>query len=83
MTGPPQDPFADVVDTEDGFSLPRLKWRELLFIGALRPDGGAFIRDPARPMPPFLRGDLFPEGVAFEAVTTGERVTLRRRQGVV
>ena len=83
MTGPPQDPFADVLDTEDGFSVPQLKWRELLFIGALRPDGNGFVRDPARPMPPFQRGELFPEGVRFEVVASGKRVTLRRRQGVV
>jgi hypothetical protein len=34
-----QEPFADVVPVEGGFSIPELKWRELLFIGALRPDG--------------------------------------------
>jgi hypothetical protein len=31
-----QQPFADVQLLEDGLSLPELKWRELLFIGALR-----------------------------------------------
>jgi len=31
--------FVDVRFTPDGFSLPLLKWRELLFIGALRAEG--------------------------------------------
>ena len=33
MAGNPQ-PFEDVVLTDDGFSIPELKWRELVFIGA-------------------------------------------------
>ncbi len=73
-----QQPFADVVLLEDGFSLPELKWRELLFIGALRRDGAAFVRDPARPLPPFRRPDLFPEGVRFRVVLEGGRVVVRR-----
>ena len=28
-------PFEDVETTDDGFSIPELKWRELLFLGAL------------------------------------------------
>ena len=35
MAGNPQ-PFEDVVVTDDGFSIPELKWRELVFIGAVR-----------------------------------------------
>ncbi len=62
-----QDPFADVVPVEGGFSLPELKWRELLFVGALRREGDAFVRDPARPLPPFRREGLFPDGVRFRA----------------
>ncbi|PYQ20717.1 MAG: hypothetical protein DMF79_09695 [Acidobacteria bacterium] len=58
-----QQPFADVVLLEDGFSLPELKWRELLFIGALRRDGAAFVRDPAR---------------RFRAAREGGRVVVRR-----
>ncbi len=73
-------PFADVRILEDGaFSIPTLKWRELLFIGALRPEGDAFVRDPARPLPPFERPDLFPEGVRFEAAQSGDRIVVRRR----
>ena len=72
-----QEPFADVVPVEGGFSIPELKWRELLFIGALRPDGEAFVRDPARPLPPFRREGLFPGGVRFKAERARGRVTLR------
>ena len=73
-----QKPFEDVVLTPDGFSLPDLKWRELLFIGAMRRDGESFVRDPARFLPPFALGDLLPEGVRFAAVKEGGRVRLRR-----
>jgi hypothetical protein len=74
-----QEPFADVQVLPDGFSLPDLKWRELLFIGALRTDGDAFVRDPARFMPAFALGDLFPEGVRFRVTgREGARVLLRR-----
>jgi len=73
----PQEPFADVVPVEGGFSMPELKWRELLFIGALRPEGDAFVRDPARPLPPFRREGLFPEGVRFWAERAAGRVRLR------
>lgn len=73
-----QKPFEDVVLTPDGFGLPALKWRELLFIGALRREDEAFVRDPARPLPPFARGDLLPEGARFAASAEGGRVWLRR-----
>jgi hypothetical protein len=69
-----QQPFADVTLTEDGFSLPELKWRELLFTGALRPDGGAYVRDPSRPLPPFQIEGLFPDGQRFAARRAGGRV---------
>jgi hypothetical protein len=72
-----QEPFADVVAVEGGFSIPELKWRELLFVGALRRDGDAFVRDPARPLPPFRREGLFPEGVRLRAERSGGRVVLR------
>jgi hypothetical protein len=71
----PQDPFADVVLFEGGFSLPELKWRELVFVGAVRAeDDGWFVRDPARPLPPFRREGLFPEGVRFRVERAGGRV---------
>jgi hypothetical protein len=73
-----QDPFADVHVLQAGFSIPELKWRELVFIGALRPDGEAFVRDPARPLPPFRLPDLFPEGVRFRIERGDGRVLVRR-----
>ena len=77
MAGNPQ-PFEDVVMTDDGFSIPQLKWRELVFIGAVREDDGTWIRDPARPMPPFRREGLFAEGEKWKAVPEGTRVRLAR-----
>ncbi len=71
-------PFEDVETTDDGFSIPELKWRELLFVGALRREGEAFVRDPTRPLPPFRAGDLFPEGQPFIVAASGNRVRLRR-----
>ena len=73
-----QRPFEDVRELEGGFSIPELKWRELLFVGALRPDGPAFVRDPARPLPPFRAGDLFPEGARFTATAEEGRVRILR-----
>jgi hypothetical protein len=75
-----QLPFADVRREEGGISIPDLKWRELLFIGALRSSGGegAYERDPARPMPPFRDGDPFPEGARFRAERRAGRVLVRR-----
>lgn len=73
-----QQPFADVREEEGGFSLPELKWRELVFIGALRPEGDLFIRDPARPLPPFRIPDLFPGGARFAVARRGGRVLIRR-----
>jgi hypothetical protein len=74
-----QEPFADVRPTADGFSLPTLKWRELLFVGALREVDGVYIRDALRPLPPFRDPDLFPTGVAFIVAGHDEgRVLLRR-----
>lgn len=71
-------PFADVRPEEGGFSIPELKWRELLFIGALRADGDAFVRDLSRPFPPFLKGGLFPEDGRFQATRREGRVLIRR-----
>jgi hypothetical protein len=74
-----QEPFADVEPAAGGFSLPELKWRELLFVGALKARGEVYVRDPSRPLPPFRSPDLFPDGAAFavEACRNG-RVHLRR-----
>ena len=82
MTPAPRDdhePFADVqLAPPDGFSIPELKWRELLFIGALRREGDAFVRDPSRPLPPFRVPGLFPESVRFLVAREEERVVIRR-----
>ncbi len=72
-----RSPFADVRPEPGGFSLPRLKWRELVFTGALVPDGDAWVRDPARPLPPFQVPDLLAEGLRFGVREEGERVHLR------
>jgi hypothetical protein len=72
-----QEPFADVVAVPGGFSLPDLKWRELLFIGALRPEGKLYVREPRKPLPPFRRPGLFPEGVLFRVEREGNRVIVR------
>jgi hypothetical protein len=77
VTSPDASPFADVWRLEDGFSIPELKWRELIFIGALRKDGDTYVRDPARPLPEFRLPGLFPEGQRFRAAREGDRVVLR------
>jgi ribosomal protein S18 acetylase RimI-like enzyme len=71
-----RSPFADVRPEPGGFSLPRLKWRELVFTGALVQDGDAWVRDPARPLPPFQLPDLLAEGLRFQVRDGGERVHL-------
>ncbi len=63
---------------DDGFSIPELKWRELVFIGAVREENGLFVRDPSRPMPPFRCYGLFPEGQRYAVAVEGTRVRLRR-----
>ena len=69
-----QEPFADVIPVAGGgFSIPELKWRELVFVRALVPDGHAWVRDPTRPLPPFKQAGLFPEGVRFRVERRGKR----------
>jgi hypothetical protein len=76
MTAEQQEPFTDVVALEEGFSIPELKWRELVFVGALRAEGDRWVRDPSRPLPPFRIGGLFPLGTRFRAERRGGRVFL-------
>jgi hypothetical protein len=73
-----QEPFADVLLLDDGFSIPELKWRELVFVGAVRAEGAAWVRNPLRPLPPFRTPDLFPEGARFRVERQGDRVIVRR-----
>jgi hypothetical protein len=78
-----EQPFLDVRTTADGFSIPELKWRELLFVGAVRRDGDLYVRDPARPLPPFRPPDLFPDGARLRLVRREDgRVVLRRLDGL-
>ena len=58
-------PFENVTREGCSFLLPRRKWRELLFIGALVPQGDLYVRDPTRLMPAFRDPDLIPKGVLF------------------
>lgn len=71
-------PFEDVIYHEHGFSIPTLKWRELLFVGALRAEGDHYVRDPWRPLPPFRDETLFPDGARFTVDRGADRTELRR-----
>ena len=62
-----ETPFENVKREGSAFWLPRRKWRELLFIGAMVPRGEFFVRDPSRPLPAFRDPDLFPEEARFRA----------------
>jgi len=72
-----QQPFVDVELTAEGFSIPELKWRELLFVGAVKAEGEGFVRDPSRPLPPFRLSGLFPVGVCFRIRRVGARIHVR------
>ena len=74
-------PFTDIQPSGRGFSIPELKWRELLFIGALRREGDAFVRDPSRPLPPFADEGLFPEGQLFHVALRAGRAHLEPLAG--
>ena len=73
-----EKPFMDIRGDERAFSIPRRKWRELLFIGVLVPDGDDYIRDPSRRLPPFRVQGLFPPGARFKVEEEADRVVLRR-----
>jgi hypothetical protein len=73
-----ESPFTDVRIDPEGFSIPQLKWRELLFVGALRRDGGLYVRDPSRPMPAFVEPEPFPPGQRFRVELREGRAWLRR-----
>ncbi|MGD8894709.1 MAG: hypothetical protein PVJ73_01605 [Acidobacteriota bacterium] len=75
-----QEPFADIEVLEDGFSIPDLKWRELVFVGALRAEGDCWARDPSRPLPPFRIPDLFPDGARFRVERRAGRAFVRPEQ---
>jgi hypothetical protein len=74
----PGKPFIDIVGNDASFTIPRRKWRELLFVGALVREGEHYTRDPERPLPRFRVPDLFPLGALFQVIEDGERVHLQR-----
>ena len=63
-------PYENVLpQAADGsFTLPLRKWREIVFVGAMKPDrAGFFARDASRPLPPMRDPDRFAEGIRFRA----------------
>lgn len=68
----------DVEGDSASFSIPRLKWRELVFIGALEREGEHFVRDPSRQLSSYRLSEFFPEGVRFRVEIEGERVRIQR-----
>ncbi|MXW71743.1 MAG: hypothetical protein F4Z74_09875 [Acidobacteria bacterium] len=63
-------PFHDLRPVGDGgaFSVPLRKWREILFIGAMREtEGGLYVRDPSRPLPPMREPEYFAADKRFRA----------------
>ena len=77
--------FEDVRRDGDGLDLPDLKFRELIFIGALRrlddgrdPAIAEVEVDPSRPMPPFREEGLFPPFSRFRVSRVGGRAHFKR-----
>lgn len=67
---PDPGPFHDLkrVGDRGAFSVPIRKWREILFVGAMRQTAdGLYVRDPARPLPPMRDPELFAVGSRFRA----------------
>ncbi len=63
---PDEHPFHDVGES-GALTIPMRKWREIVFVGAMRPvDGGAaWMRDPERALPPLRRPRALPLGRRF------------------
>ena len=74
----PNKPYQDVERDRLAFTLPQLKWREILFVGALVKEGDHYVRDASRPLPRFRDPDLFPLGARFRARVVGQRVRIER-----
>ena len=67
---PDPGPFHDLkpVGDQGAFHLPVRKWREILFVGAMREtEDGLYVRDPSRPLPPLRDPGLFASGRRFRA----------------
>ena len=65
---PDRGPFHDLkpVGERGAFSVPVRKWREILFVGAMREtEDGLYVRDPSRPLPPMREPEYFSEGKRF------------------
>ena len=63
-------PFHDLKPVGDrgAFSVPLRKWRELLFVGAIREAAdGLYVRDRSRPLPPMRQPEYFAPGRRFRA----------------
>lgn len=63
-------PFHDLraVGDRGAFSVPLRKWREILFIGAMREiDDGLYVREPSRSLPPMREPGYFAAGKRFRA----------------
>lgn len=71
-------PYIDIEGATGSFSITRLKWRELLFVGALVREGDFYVRDLSRPLPAFRVPGLFPPGVRFRSRQEGKRVRIER-----
>lgn len=68
-------PFLDAAPEgcAGAFTLPLRKWRELLFVGAMRADAdGLYRRDLTRPLPPMRDPALFAAGRRFRVERLGE-----------
>ena len=65
---PDRGPFHDLkpVGERGAFSVPVRKWREIVFVGAMREtDDGLYVRDPSRPLPPMREPEYFSEAKRF------------------
>jgi hypothetical protein len=78
--------FEDVKKHDGGvLDLPDLKFRELIFIGALRrrddgtdPEKADVVVDDTRPMPPFREEGLFPPNSRFTVIRRNGRALFTR-----
>jgi hypothetical protein len=73
-----EKPFLDIQGDMASFSIPRRKWRELLFIGAMVPEGEYFVRNPSCPLPAFRVPDLFVTAVRYQVREEGKRAHIQR-----
>lgn len=78
-----ETPYHNVHGDERSFLLPKRKWRELVFVGAMTRAPGSrdedvFVRDPSRPLPPFRKPELFAENVRFRVREEDDWIRLER-----